>query len=359
VPGTPTLSLPHSKEAKTAPNETPEIGGTYDKAASHEQTHCVYMKPIAVTGQIHSDQTGRFPITSSRGSKCIMVVYDYDSNTILTEPLTSCIETELLRAYSKLYDYLTAWGLKPVLQRLDNEAPGRLQSYMRNKSVTFQLIPPHNHQRKAPEKAIGTWKDHFIAGLSSLDPNFPMHLGCRLIPLATTTPNLLRQSHINPRLSAEAQLNGAFDFNKTPLAPPALELSTMKKNPQRGSWDTRGIDSWYLGPVLTHYCCYHVYISKTASKRHSNTVSFFPYNCPMPKTSSANAATAPMCYVIRPQPNHFPTSATPNSLPSTNSPKFFAWFPAHLLHHLRGWNSMIRPSPNRFIAHNNSIDYSC
>jgi hypothetical protein len=114
---TQTSSLPlcHSKEAKTAPDKTPEIGGTHNKAAFHERTHCVYMKPIAVTGQKHSDQTGRFPITSSRGSKYIMVVYDYDLNAILTKPLTSRTETELLRAYSKLHDYLTARGLKPVL----------------------------------------------------------------------------------------------------------------------------------------------------------------------------------------------------------------------------------------------------
>jgi hypothetical protein len=54
------------------------------------------MKPIAVTGQIHSKQTGRFPITSSRRSKYIMVVYDYDSNAILTELLTSRTKSELL-----------------------------------------------------------------------------------------------------------------------------------------------------------------------------------------------------------------------------------------------------------------------
>jgi hypothetical protein len=83
------LPLPHAKEAKIATAKTLEIGGTHDKIASHEQTHCVYMKPITVTGQINSNQTGHFPITSSRGSKYIMVVYDYDSNVILTEPLTS------------------------------------------------------------------------------------------------------------------------------------------------------------------------------------------------------------------------------------------------------------------------------
>jgi hypothetical protein len=81
------------------------------------------MKPIKITGQIFSDQTGRFPITPSRGNKYIMVVYDYNSNAILTESLTSHTEMELLRAYTKLHTFLTERGLKPVLQKLDNEAP--------------------------------------------------------------------------------------------------------------------------------------------------------------------------------------------------------------------------------------------
>jgi hypothetical protein len=62
------------------------------------RTHWVFMKPVEITGLIFSDQTGRFPITSSRGNKDIMVVYDYDYNAILTEPLTSRTEMELLRA---------------------------------------------------------------------------------------------------------------------------------------------------------------------------------------------------------------------------------------------------------------------
>ena len=53
------------------------------------QTHWVYMEPIELTGQIYSDQTGKFPITSSRGTKYIMIVYDFDSNAILSEPLKS------------------------------------------------------------------------------------------------------------------------------------------------------------------------------------------------------------------------------------------------------------------------------
>jgi hypothetical protein len=83
------------------------------------------------------------------------------------------------------------------------------------------LVPPYNHQQNAAKRAIAIWKDHFIAGLASLNPAFPMHLWCHLIPQANQTLNLLRPSRLNPRLSAEAHLNGAFDYNKTPLAPPA------------------------------------------------------------------------------------------------------------------------------------------
>ena len=37
----------------------------------------------------YSDQTGRFPVTRSRGFKQIMIMHDKDSNSILTEPLKS------------------------------------------------------------------------------------------------------------------------------------------------------------------------------------------------------------------------------------------------------------------------------
>ena len=65
-----------------------------------------------------------------------------------------------------------------------------------------------------------TYNDHLIAGLISCDPNFPLHLWDRLIPHATLPLNLLRPYRLNPRLSSEALLNGDFDFNRTPLAPP-------------------------------------------------------------------------------------------------------------------------------------------
>jgi hypothetical protein len=83
----------------------------------------VYVKAIKATGQIYTGQTSRFRTTSSRGSKYIMILYNYDSNAILVEPLKSKSEGDMIRAYSKLHEYLSDRGLKPRLQKLDNECP--------------------------------------------------------------------------------------------------------------------------------------------------------------------------------------------------------------------------------------------
>ena len=159
----------------------------------------------------------------------------------------------MMRVTQKMHKYLTDRGFKPEIQILDNECPEALKTYFRDKKVAFQLVPPHLHRNNSTERAISTFKDHFIAGLSSVDPSFPMHLWCRLIPQATTTLNLLRASNINPLVSAEAMLNGAFDYNITPLAPPGTKIIAYDTPSTRKTWSPHGMDGWYIGNATEHY----------------------------------------------------------------------------------------------------------
>ena len=76
-------------------------------------TQMAYLQTVEFTGKVSTDQTGRFPVTSSRGSKYLMVLYDYDSNAILAEPLTSRSERKLIRATRVLHAYLSDRGLTP------------------------------------------------------------------------------------------------------------------------------------------------------------------------------------------------------------------------------------------------------
>jgi hypothetical protein len=50
-------------------------------------------------GQIYTDQTGEFPVVSIRGNKYIMILYDYDSNAILAQPIKDRTAPELLKAF--------------------------------------------------------------------------------------------------------------------------------------------------------------------------------------------------------------------------------------------------------------------
>jgi hypothetical protein len=53
------------------------------------RTHLCYAAVIEASGQIYTDQTGRFILPSSRGNNYLLVLYDYDSNAILAKPIPS------------------------------------------------------------------------------------------------------------------------------------------------------------------------------------------------------------------------------------------------------------------------------
>jgi hypothetical protein len=90
--------------------------------------------------QIYTDQTGRFPVVSSKGNKYIMILYDYDSNSILDQPIKDRTAPELLRAFQVMEQELVARGLKPKLMKLDNQASKLLKTYLHQQNITFQLV---------------------------------------------------------------------------------------------------------------------------------------------------------------------------------------------------------------------------
>ena len=117
-------------------------------------------------------------------------------------------------------------------------------------------------------------QNHVIAGLASVNKKFPIHVWCRFLPQCLLTLTLLRPSRINPKLSTYAQLHGAFNFNRTPLAPPGTKIIIHNKPAIQGSWATRGYEGWYIGTALNHYLCHTVYENHAAHERVTDTVDF-------------------------------------------------------------------------------------
>jgi hypothetical protein len=99
------------REMRTRPNTTRPTG----------TTHECYVATFEPTGQIYTDQTGRFVTPSSNGNNYLMIMYDYDSNYIFAEPFRNRTAACILEAYKTLHARLCRAGLRPLLQRLNNE----------------------------------------------------------------------------------------------------------------------------------------------------------------------------------------------------------------------------------------------
>ncbi len=97
---------------------------------------------------------------------------------------------------------LAARGLLVDLQILDNKASVPYKEAITLKwNAKFQLVPQDMHSQNRAERAICTFKDHFLAILAGVDSANPPNLWDLLLPQAKLTLNLLRQAMLNPRIS--------------------------------------------------------------------------------------------------------------------------------------------------------------
>jgi hypothetical protein len=95
-----------------------------------------------------------------------MILYHTDSNSIWVEPTKNRTEGELILAHTQALTRMRACGLTPWHQVLNNEASAAYKQSILDSGLTYQLVPPDDHHHNVADKAIQTWKDHFIAILS-------------------------------------------------------------------------------------------------------------------------------------------------------------------------------------------------
>ena len=79
------------------------------------------------------------------------------------------------------------------LQILDNEASAEYKRAIKEKwDANNQLIPLNKHRSNAAERAICTFKAHFISILAGVAPYFTRNFWDLLLPQTELTLNLLR-----------------------------------------------------------------------------------------------------------------------------------------------------------------------
>ena len=114
-------------------------------------------------------------------------------------------------------DYLHKRGFKLKFNIIDNVASKAIKTYLEEANIGLQLVEPHNHRVNVAKRAIQTFKNHFIAGLSTCDAAFPTALWSRLVRQGQDTLNMLRTSRVHPKISAFHCLEGVHNFNRVPF----------------------------------------------------------------------------------------------------------------------------------------------
>ena len=147
-----------------------------------------------ITGTLYTDPTGRFPVQSLEGHQYMFVAYDYLINAILVEPMCDQEDKTVLAMFEKTFQYLKKKGFKPAMTVLNNQASRVIKEYLETENASWQFVEPNNHRVNTAERAIQTFKNHFISSLCTTDTNFPLQLWEKLLPQAQDTLNLLRTS---------------------------------------------------------------------------------------------------------------------------------------------------------------------
>ena len=176
------------------------------------------------------------------------------------EPMTSRHQTSYITAYKSTLSFWDTLGHKPLYQRLDNETSSALEQYASKNNVSIQYCPPGQHRSLKAERAIRTFKNHFIATLCTVSSNFPLNLWDKLLPQVELCLNHLIPYGPNPHLSAYEGLHGCnFDFRAHPIAPAGAKVLIHDKPSARESWAPHGVLGFYLGPSKHHYRCFDVW----------------------------------------------------------------------------------------------------
>jgi hypothetical protein len=80
-----------------------------------QEDKCHYLHATTLeTNQVYSDLTGIFPTTSLSGKTYILILYDYDRNSVLSTPKKNRSDKEMVRAFDFLIQSLILHGLKPL-----------------------------------------------------------------------------------------------------------------------------------------------------------------------------------------------------------------------------------------------------
>jgi hypothetical protein len=166
----------------------------------------------------------------------------------------------MIAAFTDILADLNAHGYSPTLNVMDNECSKAIKAHIQSNHMDIHLVPPHNHRSNTTKCTTSTFKEYFISALATVNQNCPLQLWDDFLPQVELTLNLLQFSSWDPTKSASKEVDGKFDYNKTPLAPLGIRGLVYDDPAIPASWAPHGTNAYYVGLALKHYRCLQLYM---------------------------------------------------------------------------------------------------
>ena len=108
-------------------------------------------------------------------------MYVYDYNAILTTVMKIRSDREVIRFFTYLTEDLKIHGIDPCFNFMNNDASTALKITMTSVNIHYHSVTPNNQRSKTVERDIQTFKNHFIAGMCSVEKDFHLQMWYRLL----------------------------------------------------------------------------------------------------------------------------------------------------------------------------------
>jgi hypothetical protein len=273
--------LTHTRKGQHSTKLVPNKRAAYCKIVNYTDLDPDIIQSRRMFGDMMG---GKFPLLGLNKVSQVLVVYDEVENYVCFRAVDGKNHVAQTTAYQKCLDLFKSKGIIITDLVIDNDRSEYLEKWFATAGIKTHIVPPDNHGINKAERMIQTGRNLLISMMCATNPNAPTFLIFEYLEQAEIIINSLRASNSNPEISAYHHVHGQpFNIWNHPMAPVGtLVIVYVSKAKRAQSFGTKGLAAFYLGPQLSGYRSYRVWIPSTKKIRHTDTLAWFPHNFQMP-----------------------------------------------------------------------------
>ena len=123
------------------------------------------------------------------------MLYDSNCNAILVAPLKTRQAHKITQQWKQLHAKLTKHCHVTTNYIMDNEFSADPKATLTKATLQYELASQNIQRHNAAKRAIRTFKNHFLEGIATCSPTFPITKWDQFLTHAQVTLNLLHFPH--------------------------------------------------------------------------------------------------------------------------------------------------------------------